>query len=71
MANRPGGVRRGERVVDYHQLTVRLPPETVRLLATAARIQGALVDAGLLPNPIPLAPIFAWPVSVDSTSCRG
>jgi hypothetical protein len=36
MANRPSGVRRGERVSDYHQMTVRIPPETVLLLKAAA-----------------------------------
>lgn len=42
-----------------------------RLMATAARIQSELVDAGLLTPALTLEPIFRWPVNVDQTTCRG
>jgi hypothetical protein len=36
----PTGVRPGERLTDYKQVTVRLPPETVAQLETLARTLG-------------------------------
>jgi NitT/TauT family transport system substrate-binding protein len=42
-----------------------------KLMATAARIQSVLLESGLLVQPLPLDPIFRWPVSVDPSACRG
>ena len=41
-----------------------------KLLATLARLQTELLDAGLLPAPTPLEPILRWPSAFESV-CRG
>jgi NitT/TauT family transport system substrate-binding protein len=41
-----------------------------KLLATLARLQTELLDAGLLPSATPLEPMFRWPSAADSV-CRG
>ena len=41
-----------------------------KLLATLARLQTELLDAGLLPAATPLEPMFRWPSAADSV-CRG
>jgi hypothetical protein len=48
-----------------------LGPPRPRLMATAARIQSHLLDAGLLSHSFALDPIFRWPVGVNQSTCRG
>jgi NitT/TauT family transport system substrate-binding protein len=42
-----------------------------QLLATIARLQSGLLDAGLLPAPTPVEPLFRWPAALGSSACRG
>jgi ABC-type nitrate/sulfonate/bicarbonate transport system substrate-binding protein len=42
-----------------------------QLLATIARLQNGLLDAGLLPAPTPVEPLFRWPAALGASACRG
>jgi NitT/TauT family transport system substrate-binding protein len=42
-----------------------------KLLATLARLQTDLIEAGLLPAPAPLAPMLQWPSADGTSACRG
>jgi NitT/TauT family transport system substrate-binding protein len=41
-----------------------------QLLATLARVQDELLDAGLLTAPTPFEPLFRWPSTLGPSSCR-
>jgi hypothetical protein len=41
-----------------------------QLLATLARLQGDLLDAGLLTAPTPFEPLLRWPSTLGPSSCR-
>lgn len=59
------------RVVNPTESDALLSPPRPRLMATTARVQTVLRESGLLTAPLPLEPIFEWPVGVDSGACRG
>jgi NitT/TauT family transport system substrate-binding protein len=59
------------RLVGPSESQALLGEPTPRLRATTARIQTALVEAGVLPAALPLDPIFRWPASVVQSDCRG
>jgi NitT/TauT family transport system substrate-binding protein len=59
------------RVVNPSESDALLSPPRPRLMATTARIQTVLVESGLLAQPLPLDPIFRWPVGVEPDACRG
>ena len=59
------------RVVNPSESDALLGPPRPRLMATTARIQTVLLESGLLTQPLPLEPIFRWPVGVDQAACRG
>jgi hypothetical protein len=42
-----------------------------KLLATLARLQSDLLDAGLLPAPTALEPMLRWPATLGGSACRG
>jgi NitT/TauT family transport system substrate-binding protein len=42
-----------------------------KLLATLARLQSELLDAGLLPAPTALEPMLRWPATHGTSVCRG
>ena len=41
-----------------------------QLLATIARLQGELLDAGLMTAPTPVEPLFRWPATIGASACR-
>jgi ABC-type nitrate/sulfonate/bicarbonate transport system substrate-binding protein len=59
------------RIVRPSESDALLGPPRPRLKATTARIQTVLLESGLLTQPLPLDPIFRWPVGIDQASCRG
>jgi NitT/TauT family transport system substrate-binding protein len=59
------------RLITPSESNALLGPPRPRLMATAARIQSALLESGLLSQSQPLDPIFRWPVGVDQSACRG
>jgi len=59
------------RIVNPSESDALLGPPRPRLMATAARIQSVLLEAGLMPQPLSLEPLFRWPVEVAASACRG
>jgi NitT/TauT family transport system substrate-binding protein len=41
-----------------------------QLLATLARLQGELIEAGMLTAPTPFEPLLRWPLTLGPSSCR-
>jgi hypothetical protein len=61
----------GIRVISLHESREWLAEPRPQLLASLARLQRELLDAGLLTAPTPFEPLFRWPAAVGTSSCRG
>ena len=58
------------RVINLPESREWLAVPRPQLLATVARLQGELLDAGLLTAPTPFDPIFRWPTAFGASACR-
>jgi NitT/TauT family transport system substrate-binding protein len=59
------------RVLDLSESREWLGVPQPKLLPTLARLQSELLDASLLPAPIPLEPMLRWPSGLGDSACRG
>jgi NitT/TauT family transport system substrate-binding protein len=59
------------RVLDLSESRAWLGVPQPKLLPALARLQGELLDASLLPAPLPLEPMLRWPSTLGASGCRG
>jgi NitT/TauT family transport system substrate-binding protein len=62
---------KGIRMISLPESREWLGAPRPQLLASLARLQGELLEAGLLTASIPFEPLFQWPSALGASACRG